>query len=356
MVLKKIMFAAAFLSAVISVGTVPFPQNAVYAETAAVSSVNTDAPSNFSYDSKATSITLKWSEVKGADAYRVYKYDPKTKKFKKYKNVKNATCKVTGLSKDTKYYFKVAVLKKTDNGYTVGAVSKKFSIKTKLNDLPASPSADYTGLVKYNGNRYYFIDGKLVTGWRLVNNNMYYFDRSTYEATTGWMDQGSQSYYFFSDGKMAINTTITIGENRYTFDKNGILLGERAAFDKLSARGQKLATAIFTYIEQFGSPTSVRIIEAYEYKALVDIDKTRGYYLKISAENKMGGKSVEWYRLYTSIDISPYLSESLGFNEGGPFTIYGKMVATCDADSAFSKSEIKLLNQAISDYLESYGY
>ncbi|WP_432650161.1 fibronectin type III domain-containing protein [Huintestinicola sp.] len=356
MVSKKIMFAAAFLSAVMCVGTVPVSNNAVYAETSAVSSVKESAPSNFSYTAKTTSITLKWSDVKGADAYRVYKYDPKLKMYKKYKNIKGTSCKVTGLSKDTKYYFKVAVLKKTDNGYTEGAVSGKVSAKTKLYDLPASPSADFTGLVKSEGKTYHFRDGKLAAGWAVVGENAYYFNKSSYEAQTGWMKYGSQTYYFFSDGKMARNATITVDGNRCTFDENGILQGELPAFYQLSDRGQKIASEMFKYIEQFNSPTSVKITGAYDYEPTSDRDTERGYWLKISAENKMGGTTHEWYHIVTSHSGYKFDDHhSVGFHQTEPIGIYGQYVQI-DLDSAMSKDELKLLNQAIKDYLEELGY
>ncbi|MCM1062316.1 MAG: fibronectin type III domain-containing protein, partial [Eubacterium sp.] len=56
------------------------------------------APTGFKASKKTNSITLSWGAVEGADMYRVYKYNPETKKYEKYKDVKSAKCTVSGLS------------------------------------------------------------------------------------------------------------------------------------------------------------------------------------------------------------------------------------------------------------------
>ncbi|MCM1579096.1 MAG: fibronectin type III domain-containing protein [Ruminococcus sp.] len=102
---KKLRFAGALMAAVISAGAMTAggyaaPGNKVYADSAASSSA---VPSNFSYTSTATSVTLKWDAVAGADAYRIYRYNGNTKKYVKVKNVAGNSCTLTGLSKATKY-------------------------------------------------------------------------------------------------------------------------------------------------------------------------------------------------------------------------------------------------------------
>ncbi len=76
------------------------------------------------------SVTLSWDEVNGASAYRVYKYNEKTKKYEKYKDVTSTTCKVTGLSSKTKYKFRVTALKKSGKSYKT-AKSATISVTTK---------------------------------------------------------------------------------------------------------------------------------------------------------------------------------------------------------------------------------
>ena len=75
-------------------------------------------------------ITLKWSKVKGADGYRVYKYNSKTKKYEKLKDVTGTSLKITKLSAGKKYKFKVRAYTKAD-GTIWGDYSKVFETATK---------------------------------------------------------------------------------------------------------------------------------------------------------------------------------------------------------------------------------
>ncbi|MCI5751205.1 MAG: fibronectin type III domain-containing protein [Oscillospiraceae bacterium] len=89
-----------------------------------------DAPANLDATKTKNSVTLVWDDVTGADAYRVYVYDKKTGKYKKYKDVTSSKCKVTGLSANTTYKFKVVALKKSSGKYTEGEYST-ISVTTK---------------------------------------------------------------------------------------------------------------------------------------------------------------------------------------------------------------------------------
>lgn len=84
------------------------------------SSSQLDAPENLEAVASGSSVTLVWDDVKGASAYRVYIYDSKTSKYKKYKDVSSSKCKVTNLKKGTKYKFKVVALKKNGGSYKEG--------------------------------------------------------------------------------------------------------------------------------------------------------------------------------------------------------------------------------------------
>ncbi len=75
-------------------------------------------------------ITLKWNKVSGADGYRVYKYNSKTKKYEKYKDVTKTTLKISKLSAGKTYKFKVRAYVK-DDGTIWGDYSKVFETATK---------------------------------------------------------------------------------------------------------------------------------------------------------------------------------------------------------------------------------
>lgn len=90
------------------------------------------APADFKTTRSKSKIKLTWGEVSGADAYSVYIYDANTKKYKKYKSVKNEKCTISGLKAGTTYKFKVVSLKKVDGKYKKASdYSKVIKVKTK---------------------------------------------------------------------------------------------------------------------------------------------------------------------------------------------------------------------------------
>ena len=100
--------------------------------TSGSSSTKAAAPKNFKAQKTNNSVTLTWDAVDGADMYRVYKYNPETKKYEKYKDVKNAKCTIKGLDANTKYKFKVVSYDKNKDGkYVKGESSKAVSVTTK---------------------------------------------------------------------------------------------------------------------------------------------------------------------------------------------------------------------------------
>ncbi|MCM1363457.1 MAG: fibronectin type III domain-containing protein [Faecalibacterium sp.] len=77
-----------------------------------------------------TGYTLKWSAVKGATGYRIYKYDSSSKSYKKLKDVTSTSYKITGLSagKTAKYQIKAYI--KTSTGTYWGSSSAVFTAAT----------------------------------------------------------------------------------------------------------------------------------------------------------------------------------------------------------------------------------
>ena len=111
------------------------------------------APTGIVLTASDTSVKIVWDEVRGADAYRVYKYDKSLGKFKKYKNVSGTVCNVTGLKKSTEYRFKVAALVKKENIYTKQTISDAYKVKTF--ELPAPE----------NIGKFEFSDGDVILQW-----------------------------------------------------------------------------------------------------------------------------------------------------------------------------------------------
>ena len=113
-VLSSLLLAAFFTAVPMAVPEISLPEISITAEAASKLS----APANVKAEATANSVTLKWDAVKGADGYKVYIYDEKEEKFVKYKNTSSTSCKVTGLTKNKKYYFKVATLTQSGSKVT----------------------------------------------------------------------------------------------------------------------------------------------------------------------------------------------------------------------------------------------
>ncbi len=79
-------------------------------------------------------IKLTWNKVTGADGYRVYQYNAKTKKWDSIKTTTSTSFKVEKLKAGTVYKFKIKAYKK-DDGTLWGASSATFTTATK----PATP-------------------------------------------------------------------------------------------------------------------------------------------------------------------------------------------------------------------------
>ena len=93
------------------------------------------ATSKVTVSQTASSITLKWSAVKGADSYNVYKYNTKTKKYVLYKNVKGRSITIKKLTGATSYKYLIrAVTVVSDKTSVIGA-TKYVVASTK----PATP-------------------------------------------------------------------------------------------------------------------------------------------------------------------------------------------------------------------------
>ena len=172
------------------------------------------APENVSVSAKtSTSITLKWDAVKGADGYRVYKYDEKSDEFIKYKNVTTTSCKITGLKKNTKYIFKVATLTQDGKAFAEHGITGKLSATTKSSDYPEPPSKNYTGFSTISGKKYYYDNGKIVAGkTKKIDGKIYLFSDSGALLTGGYHTVNSKTYY--SDKNGVVSTSKWVGQKK----------------------------------------------------------------------------------------------------------------------------------------------
>lgn len=83
-------------------------------------------------------------------------------------------------------------------------------------------ASDYVpGIMQYNGATYYVKDNySLGLLWQELEDGNYYFDYMTGIMKTGWLESGSDAYYFDSDGKLHTGWLNWNG-NTYYFDITG---------------------------------------------------------------------------------------------------------------------------------------
>lgn len=89
------------------------------------------APKFTSFSQTTSSVTVKWSKVKGADGYRIYMYNGKTQKYEKIKTLVGTNHKVLKLNAGTAYKFKIRAYKKSDGVNLWSAESAVFTAATK---------------------------------------------------------------------------------------------------------------------------------------------------------------------------------------------------------------------------------
>ncbi len=133
-------------------GYVKGAQGTKYGDIATVKITFKDVTKAVIKSSKVTnsSVTLNWNKVEGAKGYRVFKYNPKTKKYDAVKTTGELSYKVTGLEASTKYYFRVRAYYKV-NGNTVWyPYSDKYAATTASKTVKA---------YRINNLKKYFSDG-----------------------------------------------------------------------------------------------------------------------------------------------------------------------------------------------------
>lgn len=114
------------------------------------------------------------------------------------------------------------------------------------------------GWVTTDGKTYYFDkNGNMLTGWVRFNQgkDRYYF------GTDGVMVTGIQlikttingktetrKYYFYPDGKLALDITIDVGTKQYVIDANGVIISEKSIKVPDDSKGAEIANFALQYV------------------------------------------------------------------------------------------------------------
>lgn len=103
---------------------------AVTTETVSTAPAEIKAPSNIQTESDAVTIVATWDQVEGADAYRIYSYDPDTDDYITFLEIEDIGFYVTGLASGLTYIFKVASLTGTEGNYVEHGISEPIAVAT----------------------------------------------------------------------------------------------------------------------------------------------------------------------------------------------------------------------------------
>lgn len=101
------------------------------------------APANVVSKVKDNTVTLSWDKVKGADAYRIYKYDAGKKKYVKYKSVTGNKIVIKNLEEGASYKFKIAALTKSGKSYKAGKTSKTVTVSISKAENTKAQKAEF---------------------------------------------------------------------------------------------------------------------------------------------------------------------------------------------------------------------
>lgn len=88
------------------------------------------------YSRTATTVTLKWNKVQGANGYRVYIYNKDSKEYEALATISKTSYKVAGLNANTSYKFAVRAYAKTVSGNEWADDYEKLTVRT----LPQTPT------------------------------------------------------------------------------------------------------------------------------------------------------------------------------------------------------------------------
>ena len=92
------------------------------------------------YKSSTYSVSFSWNAVNDAAYYKIYKYNPDSKKYELYDTTSTTSMSIGSLSSNTTYYFKVAAT----NLKGTGSLSKQIKITTDKETTNSGSSSDHS--------------------------------------------------------------------------------------------------------------------------------------------------------------------------------------------------------------------
>ena len=145
-------------------------------------------------------ITLSWPAAPLAQYYKIYVYNPATKKWDLIKQQSETSLIVTKLKNGTAYKFGVRAYNK---------IGDKIFDSGCSNVVTAIPKLIQNGWVTKGAAKYYYKNGSPVKKMQKVDGKYYYFDNKTGAMKTGWIYYGGYKFYF--DKKTGVRSSDVSG-------------------------------------------------------------------------------------------------------------------------------------------------
>ena len=128
---------------------------------------------------------------------------------------------------DTYSYGKV--ISRNYIGKTFNAIINILKNNPNGSDVDTNTDLNYDKWVNKDGKWYYYENGKMVTGWKLVDGEWYYLG-SDGVIVTGWIELGGIWYYLSDSGAM-VKGWQTISGKTYYFNDSGHMLTGKQVID-----------------------------------------------------------------------------------------------------------------------------
>ncbi|WP_283702624.1 SH3 domain-containing protein [Clostridium perfringens] len=121
------------------------------------------------------------------------------------------------------------VLSRNYIGKTFNAIINILKNNPNGGDVDTNTDSNYDKWVNKDGKWYYYENGKMVTGWKLVDGEWYYLG-SDGVMVTGWIELGGIWYYLSDSGAM-VKGWQTISGKTYYFNESGHMLTGKQVID-----------------------------------------------------------------------------------------------------------------------------
>ena len=79
-------------------------------------------------------------------------------------------------------------------------------------------------------------NGKMVTGWKQVDNVTYFFETNG-KMARGWVRDGS-SFYYMQEGKLVTDTTIQVDGRQFSFNAKGVCTSDTSGINAVDAQAK----------------------------------------------------------------------------------------------------------------------